>query len=188
VSEEPQALTRGGPPVFVVGCPRSGTTLLRLMLDAHPDLSIPPESHFIPLVWRVRDRYETSGGFDGEKMARDVFRGIRFRDWSLPESEVLDELGRVAPSDLAGSIACFFCAYAGRNGKERWGDKTPGYSMELPLLASLFPDARFVHLIRDGRDVALSLMEVPRPPRSTRAYSARGTWSFGTRTWSLGPS
>ena len=70
----------GVSPVFVVGCPRSGTTLLRLMLNAHPRLAIPPESHFIPLVARVRRRYERPGGFDAERMATDVMRGLRFRD------------------------------------------------------------------------------------------------------------
>jgi hypothetical protein len=154
------------PPVFVVGCPRSGTTLLRLMLDAHPDLAIPPESHFIPLVARVRRRYERPEGFDAERMARDVFRGIRFRDWGLAEEAVLAEIRATRPSDLAGAAEAFFVAYARSRGKIRWGDKTPGYSLEMPLIASLYPSARFVHLVRDGRDVALSLMEVPRHPRS----------------------
>ena len=154
------------PKVFLVGCPRSGTTMLRLMLDAHPSLAIPPESHFIPLVARVRSRYEGTGGFDAERMARDVVKTLRFRDWQLPEEAVFAEISRSRPNDLAGAIEAFFVAYAKAHGKPRWGDKTPGYSIEMPLIASLFPDARFVHLVRDGRNVALSLMEVPRPPRS----------------------
>ena len=154
------------PPVFVVGCPRSGTTLLRLMLNAHPQLAIPPESHFIPLVARVRRRYERPGGFDAERMATDVMRGLRFRDWNLPEDRVRAAIRERRPATLADSIRCFFEAYADAHGKERWGDKTPGYSIELPLVSGLFTDAVFVHLIRDGRDVALSLMDVPRPPRS----------------------
>ena len=154
------------PPIFVVGCPRSGTTLLRLMLDAHPELAIPPESHFIPLVARVRGRYDQPSGVDAEHLAADVMRGIRFRDWDLPPDAVRAVIRARHPSTLAAAIECFFIAYADAHGKARWGDKTPGYSIELPLLSGLFPDAVFVHLIRDGRDVGMSLMEVPRPPRS----------------------
>jgi sulfotransferase family protein len=154
------------PPIFVVGCPRSGTTLLRLMLDAHRELAIPPESHFISLVARVRGRYEQPSGFDADHMATDVMRGLRFRDWHLPEDAVRTAIRERHPTTLAAAIECFFVAYADAHRKSRWGDKTPGYSIELPLISELFPEAVFVHLIRDGRNVAMSLMEVPRPPRS----------------------
>ena len=164
------------PPIFVVGCPRSGTTLLRLMLDAHPSLAIPPESHFIPLVARVRSRYEQPSGFDAEHMAADVMRGLRFQDWGLPPEAVRRAIHERRPATLAAAIECFFVAYADAHGAARWGDKTPGYSIELPLISELFPEAVFVHLIRDGRNVALSLMEVPRPPRSFA--EAAQVWRF----------
>ena len=166
----------GAPPIFVVGCPRSGTTLLRLMLDAHPALAIPPESHFIPLVARVRSRYRQPSGFVAEHMAADVMRGLRFRDWNLPEDAVRAAIRERRPVTLAAAIECFFVAYADAHGKPRWGDKTPGYSIEMPLISELFPAAVFVHLIRDGRNVAQSLMEVPRPPRSV-AESAQ-VWRY----------
>jgi hypothetical protein len=154
------------PPIFVVGCPRSGTTLLRLMLDAHPTLAIPPESHFIPLVARVRSRYDQPSGFDAEHMAADVTRGLRFREWDLPADAVRAAIRERRPTTLASAIECIFVAYADAHGKTRWGDKTPGYSIEMPLISELFPEAAFVHLIRDGRNVALSLMEVPFQPGS----------------------
>ena len=59
------------------------------------------------------------------------------------------------------AIGAVFAAYAAERGKARWGDKTPLYMQYLPLLERLFPDARFVHLIRDGRDAALSFLSVP---------------------------
>ena len=59
------------------------------------------------------------------------------------------------------AIAAVFEAYAAERGKPRWGDKTPLYMQHLPLLERLFPTARFVHLIRDGRDAALSFLSVP---------------------------
>ena len=145
------------PPVFIVGCPRSGTTLLRMMLDSHPDLAIPPESHFIPKVWALRRRYERDGAAKVERVASDIMRTHRFKEWGLPDEDVWLRLRSLTKPGIAEVIDAFFVAYAERDGKPRWGDKTPGYSIEMVGIAELFPTARFVHLIRDGRDVAMSI-------------------------------
>lgn len=163
-SEAPAA-----PPVFVVGCPRSGTTLLRLMLDAHPSLSIPPESHFIPQLWGARRRYITGGRFEADRMVRDLVGTARFREWDLPPDAVRERVRALPHPTFAGVVDAVFAAYAEQQGKRRWGDKTPGYSLEMPLLARLFPHARFVHLIRDGRDVALSFFGVIGPKTMAEA-------------------
>lgn len=168
-----------GHPVFVFGCPRSGTTLLRLMLDAHPDLAIPPESHFIPRVWAVRQRYEKPEGLDVERLARDIMATQRVRDWRLSPEDLWARLRNLEEPDLAGVFASFFQAYADAQGKVRWGDKTPGYSLEIPLLLELFPDARFVHLIRDGRNVALSFMALD--SATNRLAEAAAAWSHRVR-------
>jgi len=124
---------------FVVGCSRSGTTLLRALLDAHPLLAVPPESHFAVLP-RLRLR-------------RDPW----FRLWDIDPPD-LRGLG------VADAVRAVFAAYAAAHGKPRYADKTPHYVSHLPLLADRFPEARFVHVVRDGRDVALSLLEVPWGP------------------------
>lgn len=146
-------------PIFLVGCPRSGTTLLRLMLDRHPDLAIPPESHFIPPLWSVRRRYVTDARVDVERLTRDIMGTMRFREWGLEEDAVWRRVRALRDPGFADVIDTVFMAYADRHGKGRWGDKTPGYSLDMPLLARLFPGARFVHIVRDGRDVVLSLSE-----------------------------
>ncbi len=97
-----------GPPVFVVGCPRSGTTLLRLMLDAHPSLAIPPESHFIPGVYRVRSRYGTGGSFDAERFqaaCRLVFiaQDILIDHASYPTKKIATNSHRFRPIGLGYS-------------------------------------------------------------------------------------
>jgi hypothetical protein len=155
--------TNGAPPVFVVGSVRSGTTLLRLMLDRHPDLAIPSESQFIPVLWKRRKRYGAGGRIENrEAWLKDVTSQPAVRFWSISVEDVRAELDSVRPLDFARAIEVIFCCYARRNGKSRWGDKTPQYVDRLALIGTLFPNARFVHVIRDGRDVALSMIDLNR--------------------------
>ena len=78
---------------FVVGCGRSGTTLLRAMLDAHSELAIPGESHFLTEVIENRRRYDGDGGFAAERFVADLLESERFLLWGLP----LDDLQRAQP-------------------------------------------------------------------------------------------
>ena len=151
------------PPFFVVGAARSGTTLLRVMLERHPAVAIPPESHFIPRLWEQRRRYGDDGRLERPReFLRDLASDGRFRSWDLPSQAVRDELEPLERPTLADGIAAAFRAYAGSRGKPSWGDKTPKYVDSIPLIASLFPEARFVHVVRDGRDVALSVLDMER--------------------------
>lgn len=147
------------PFVFVVGKGRSGTTLVRAMLTAHPDMAIPPETHFIvPLsmdkavvpdqrqvdVDALVDRLESHHGFPG---------------MGLEATELRRELARRAPLSYSDAIRGLFEMYARKEGKNRYGDKTPGHVLHIPVLSSLFEEARFIHVIRDGRNVMLSNFE-----------------------------
>jgi Sulfotransferase family len=142
------------PPVIVLGVRRSGTTLLRVMLDRNPALAIPDESYFVPQLAR---RHPTP--VDPALFADDLLRLPSLVEWGLP----LDAVHRRLRPRMATSaaIAAIFEAYAAERGKARWGDKTPLYMQYLSLLERLFPDALYVHLIRDGRDAALSFLSVP---------------------------
>ncbi|MBA3380497.1 MAG: sulfotransferase [Actinobacteria bacterium] len=149
-------------PLFVLGVSRSGTTLLRVVLDRSPGIAIPDESFFIPLLAR-RHR----GEVDRERFLGDVSRLPPPAAWGLSAADVAV---RLRPGMRAGeAIAAIFEAQAAKEGKPRWGDKTPMYMRHLPLLERLFPGAQYVHLIRDGRDAALSFLRMP-----------EGTF---TRTW-----
>jgi hypothetical protein len=151
---------------FFVGCGRSGTTLFRAIFDSHPDLAIPGESHFIVHLLPKRQRYERDGRFDTEAFLADLLPHPRFRLWNLPEEAVRLALERDPPPSLAQAIRATFGLYAASQGKSRYGDKTPGYVSHLTSLAALFPEARFVHILRDGRDVALSYLDVSFGPSS----------------------
>jgi hypothetical protein len=147
-------VARSDSPVIVLGVRRSGTTLLRVMLDRNPALAIPDESYFVPQLARRHP-----APVDPAAFAADLQRLPSLLEWGVP----LDAVHRrLRPGMTTGAaIAAIFEAYAAEHGKERWGDKTPLYMQYLGLLERLFPDALYVHLIRDGRDAALSFLSVP---------------------------
>jgi len=154
-------MSESGPPFFIVGSARSGTTLLRLMLNAHEKVAVPPESRFIVELW---DGHEE---VDIERLLKNLAAHKRFQAWDLPIDAVRHELeaarGKVK---FATVMEAAFGAYARVNGKPRWGDKTPRYVEHIPFIAGLWPESKFIHLIRDGRNVALSYGNVPFGPKN----------------------
>ena len=150
------------PAPFVVGVARSGTTLLRLMLDAHPQLAIPPETHFIPKLAKALGELPKSVG-EGE-LRRRAFALItehrRWPDYGLSERELERRFDHVEPFTATTALRAFYGLYAEKQGKPRWGDKSPSYVRRMRRVHAVLPESHFVHLIRDGRDVALSQLEV----------------------------
>jgi hypothetical protein len=141
--------------MFVLGVRRSGTTLLRVMLDRHPELAVPDESYFVPQLAH-RHRGDV---VDVDAFVEDLRRLPTLVEWGLTPESVA---ARLEPGLLPGqAIAAIFEAYAAERGKSSWGDKTPLYMQSLRTLEDLFPFALYVHLIRDGRDAALSFLSVP---------------------------
>ena len=139
------------PAPFVVGVPRSGTTLLRLMLDAHPELTIPPETHFIPAVIRACRR-----GGDADRVAAAITGHRRWADFGVDAGELRSRLAALDPLEAGPALRVFYGLYAARQAKPRWGDKTPGYATKMRRIQRALPEARFIHVIRDGRGVVLS--------------------------------
>ena len=151
----------------VCGSGRCGSTLLRLMLDSHPQLAVPPETSFLPEIHRRRDELTPDS-------LADLLVGFpTWPDFHLDAARLRTELRALRPFSPTRGVRCFFRSYAERFGKERWGDKSPGYLRHLPAVQELLPEARFVHLVRDGRDVALSLRAVWFAPGQDAATLAR---------------
>lgn len=127
-------------PVIVIGgCPRSGTTLLRRLLDEHPNIICGPEtSALLP----VR-----------------LSAGELASSYDLPEPEVAAMLR--GSHSQAAFVAQFFATAAQRRGKRRWAEKTPLNVRHLGWIFRHFPNATFLHVIRDGRDVVCSLRSHP---------------------------
>lgn len=150
-------------PLFV-GCDRSGTTMIQAVFNAHPQLAIPYESHFMVNLLRRRGRYETAAGFDSESFLADLFAFPFVERWGLTQEEISGIVEKASPTSTPEAIRAVFDLYAQRQDKPNYGDKTPGYVRYIPLIAGAFPEARFVHIIRDGRDVALSLLQMEWAP------------------------
>jgi hypothetical protein len=143
--------------VFVVGCARSGTTLLQSLLAAHPAIASFPESHFFRRLLPGR-RWARVLGLASPR-ARPRFLAF------------LDDLGR---PDLAGALPRFLPLarlyasgfvqtldrLASEQGKAVWVEKTPGHLWHVEEIRRLVPDARFIHIVRSGPDVIASMYEV----------------------------
>ena len=162
------------PPLIILGVGRSGTTLLRVMLDRNSELAIPYETFFVP---QLAHRHGRRPNLD--EFVDDLGRLRTLYDWGIRPEDVQPRLREGMTTSEA--IAAIFETYAERQGKARWGDKTPLYMQQLPLLERLFPDALWVHLVRDGRDAALSFLELPEgfsgktwaQPRTVSQFAAR---------------
>jgi hypothetical protein len=132
------------------------------MLDAHPALAIPPETHFIPKLVRIHKR----AGDPREAAIETITTHRRWPDFHLDEAAFASRVRKLPDPSVTCVLRAFYELYAEREGKSRWGDKSPPYLRKMRRVASVLPEARFIHLVRDGRDVALSMLEVEWGPRT----------------------
>ncbi|MGH3023380.1 MAG: sulfotransferase family protein [Gaiellaceae bacterium] len=149
-------------PIFVLGCARSGTTLMQAMLHSHPRIAIPPENRFLIPAYRRRLRFGDLGEPANRKRVAEFVmkRGGRFADFGLDRDETR-RLIVEGPPTLGSALGIVLRAYAERFDKPRWGDKRPFYHSFIPPLLRLFPDAQIVHVVRDPRDCVASLKRMP---------------------------
>ncbi len=171
-------------PVFIVGAARSGTTLLQYMLRSHPALSLPTgESHFFIPFYERSEEFGDLG--DPENLRRaleevyefkrnffdEEFHGIKFDvEW------LHGQLISAGCRNIADMISMIFQLNARGENKQRWGDKTPYYILHLDTLLTMFPRAKVVHIIRDGRDCALSMLQRKWDLKIFNVYHAAYLW------------
>jgi hypothetical protein len=149
---------------FFVGSGRSGTTLVQAIFSAHPDLAVVHESQFIPRLVRAHGRRDAP--FDPVALLADLPKSPDFQRMNLSIDTIHHELSEQSVTDVADAIRLIFGLFAEAKGKRLYGDKTPGYVMHMGLIARLFPESRFVHVVRDGRDVALSYLRTDFGPEN----------------------
>lgn len=146
-------------PFFIVGVHRSGTTLLRYMLSSSPRIYIPPESDFVPRFFLKRPLAELDQK-EVETLLGIIFNRYRFvKEWQGDWPDAVTFFREMEAKSPAGFLDLLYQRYAEQKGAVRWGDKTPIYSSYMDLIHQIFPEAKFIHLIRDGRDVALSMLD-----------------------------
>ena len=157
----------GYDPFFIVGSGRSGSTLLRRMLIAHPDVYIPPESWVLGRCVKLWRQHPSLTWRDRVYLILAQFEYTpRMRERGWPElAPVAQRLLAVEPKarSLARIIDMVYRFSAEQDSDcRRWGDKTPLSTFSLPRIRSVFPSARFIHLIRDGCDVTFSYLQAGR--------------------------
>ena len=152
------------PYLFIVGCPRSGTTLLQRIVNAHPQIAITPESHWIPHLYEKPWALSPEGLIE-HKLVRELGAHPKFARLGISRQELkrLEKLARNGqPLTYSRLVTTLLDLYGKAHGKPLVGDKTPDYVRRISTLHGLWPEARFVHVIRDGRDVCLSMREWPK--------------------------
>ncbi len=149
-------------PIFIVGVPRSGTTLLRMMLNAHSKIAIAPETHFFRLFWANRYKYgDLSNKNNFKKLWNELVECKYFKDLKLKDVQKIYKRLLDGERSYKSIFERLLKEYAKQNNKPRWGEKTPAHLLYLEIILSFFPSAKVIHIIRDPRDVALSFKKVP---------------------------
>ncbi len=143
---------------FVVGYPRSGTTLLRSLLHGHSQVSVTPEAQFIPLY--LRRQSHPWSRFDRDGFVRFLMSHRKFSHWPLDPNDVAQRLARSQAGSPVEAVQLLYEMYGELSGKGYVVDKTPSDLRDLCLLADRFPEARFVHLVRDPLDVVASNLRI----------------------------
>lgn len=148
------------PPIFIIGSPRSGTTLLRLMLTCHPNIVIPPSCGFA--VWWYGKYRDWPRGVMLDEFMGDLMTSRKIESWHIDRDELLYFLRRQGSYTYAMLVSAVYEWYGKSLGEPftRWGSKDNFHVEHIPELRELFPDAVFIHIVRDGRDMACSYREL----------------------------
>ena len=148
--------TLRSPLPVVVGCPRSGTSLLAVMLDSHPQLAVPPETAFLASVAAIDGAAADARLQFFKLVTADRIPISNWSDFGLDSQVLWRRLQAIEPFTVRAGLRAFYALYAEVQGKPRYGEKTPGYVFFVAQIAALLPEAHFIHVIRDPGDTALS--------------------------------
>ncbi len=151
-------------PVFIVGMPRSGTSLLSVILSAHSQLAISPETHYFT---KYRKWCEKFGCLQDspkkERYLKWFLTGPEIRDMAFSSQELSELLSALSKEPTLTHEKIFQTvleSYSRKQDKPFWGEKTPDHMTHVPIISDLFPTAVFVCIVRDPRDVSLSWQAV----------------------------
>jgi hypothetical protein len=160
------------PYLFIVGCPRSGTTLLRRLVDTHPLVAVIDEVRWIASFFEGREGL-TPEGLVTPALIDRLLAYDRFATLKISREQLGRLIATGDPVSYPNFVTGIFDLYGQAQGKSLVGDKTPRYARRIGTLHALWPHARFVHLIRDGRDACMSILNWRKAERALGRFS---TW------------
>jgi hypothetical protein len=148
------------PPFFIIGASRSGTTMLRIMLASHSMLEIPPEAWFLGKIVCSTDNSTPLAREDVERIINLLVHDDAWLEWNVEESKLKDAFRGIEGSNLAALLDALFRFWGkARLRSVRWGEKSPRHTYIAAKLKSVFEDAQFIHMLRDGRDSCSSMLQ-----------------------------
>ncbi|KPD22106.1 sulfotransferase family protein [Idiomarina zobellii] len=157
------------PPFFILGNPRSGTSLFRLMLNNHPKIAVPPECGFCEWLYEEFAGTKLNIKIYGDFL-RKVFSTKKFETWELDFDEVFSLIIENKPTTYQELVLEIYRAYANKANKkaELFGDKNNYYISRVRKLEKIFPECRKIFIVRDGRDVACSYLDLSNKKLNSR--------------------
>jgi hypothetical protein len=166
-------------PLFILGNPRSGTSLFRIILNAHPNIVVPPESGFLQWWYpKYKDwNEEMLNESDVASYVEDVLTSKKIESYNFDQRKLIQFIIKERPINYASLASCLYRFYGREKDIKVWGDKNNYYIHHIPLLCRLYPEAKFIHIVRDGRDVACSYQELEKkisPMAKYRPFLPKG--------------
>lgn len=147
-------------PFFIIGASRSGTTMLRVMLASHSELEVPPEAWFLGKIVCSTNERTPLASSDLERIKNLVLNDGTWPEWGIDDSQLAKVLAGMEGTTLSEVLDNVFRLWGKACRKSvRWGEKSPRHSYIADQLKSVFSDAQFIHMLRDGRDSCASMLE-----------------------------
>lgn len=166
-------------PIFIVGMPRSGTTLMRASLASHPRIAISPETHFLSYWVPSHATAELQDTLDFERFWAGFIGSPQFGNLELDADAVHDRLLASGVPTFKTLLSILLREHARRCGKPRWGEKTPTHHEHIDQLLEWYPNARIIYMLRDPRAVVASLLDASKTASCLEFHAAR--WRDSTR-------
>ncbi|MEM7479275.1 MAG: sulfotransferase [Planctomycetota bacterium] len=176
-----------GPPVILFGHGRSGTSIIAALMRNYLGIAFGTESQFILSYLRDLEKF---GPLENDQNLRNLVdkilgerwfkRSKKFGEFTLSRDDIIASMEE---RSFSGVLNAIFSSFATHLSMDRWGDKTPAYIHDMDSIRDLFPEAQFVYVVRDGRDVALSLKQTHFGPKNmfTSAHDWREVMRAGDR-------
>lgn len=173
------------PVPVIVGTGECGSTLLRLMLDRHPDLAMAADGWFLPDLMQIWDDVpQPQGPMLGRLLADPAWPA-----YGVDADALADRVRTSGIADPANLLRAFYAAHAAGQGKPRWGDRSLDHLAHMVRLAEWLPEVRFIHMVRDARDMTVAARSLADNPESAAEAAARWAAAIGTaRAYHPGPA